>query len=162
MDFPTPFACHTETVRPEWTDYNGHMNVAYYVLVFDHATDRLFDALGVGAAYRQTRELTLFAVESHILYVRELAAGAPVKVESRVLGVDGKRLHFAHEMLHGTEGWRAATIEFLAVHVDLTARRSVPFPPDRLEVIEAAAAAHAVLPAADWVGRRVATARPAH
>lgn len=158
MDFPAPFAAHTETVRPEWIDYNGHMNVAYYVLVFDHATDALFEALGLGARYRQSTDLTLFAVESHILYQHEVGLGAPLRVESRVLGVDGKRLHFGHEMFHGTEGWRAATIELMAVHIDLGTRRTSPFPPDRQEVLDGAAAAHARLPAADWAGRRISLA----
>jgi acyl-CoA thioester hydrolase len=158
MDFPTPLAVHAETVRPEWIDYNGHMNVAYYVLVFDHATDALFEALGLGAGYRQAHDLTLFAVESHILYAREVALGDRLRVESRVLGVDGKRLHFGHEMFHAGEGWRAATIELMAVHVDLATRRTAPFPPDRRQAIDRAAAAHASLSAADWVGRRVALA----
>ena len=158
MDFPTPFAAHAETVRPEWIDYNGHMNVAYYVLVFDHATDALFDALELGAAYRHGAGLTLFAVESHILYERELALGDPLRVESRVLGVDGKRLHFGHEMFHADAGWRAATIELMAVHVDLATRRTSPFPPERRRAIDAAAIAHARLPAADWAGRRISLA----
>jgi acyl-CoA thioester hydrolase len=156
MTFPTPFAAHAETVRPEWIDYNGHMNVAYYVLVFDHATDALFDALGFDAAYRAATGFSLFAVESHVLYQREVGLGMPVRVESRVLGVDGKRFHFGHEMFHGTEGWRAATIELMALHIDLAARRATPFPAERRQAIEVAAAAHARLPAADWVGRRVA------
>jgi len=153
MAFPAGFAAHTETVRPEWIDYNGHMNVAYYVLVFDHATDTLFDALGLDAAYRARSGCSLFAVESHILYQREVGLGTPLRVESRVLGVDAKRLHFAHEMFHGLEGWRAATIELMAVHIDLAARRSCPFPPDRRQMIEAAAEAQGHLPVPDWVGR---------
>jgi acyl-CoA thioester hydrolase len=159
MDFPTPFAAHAEAVRPDWIDYNGHMNLAYYVLVFDHATDALFDALGVGAQYRHEAELSLFAVESHVLYTRELALGDPIRVESRLLGVDDKRLHFGHEMFHGTGGWRAATIELMSVHVDLRQRRTTPFPADRRQGLDRAAAAHAALPAADWVGRRIALAR---
>ncbi|GGF17199.1 thioesterase [Aliidongia dinghuensis] len=160
MEFQTPFSVHSETVRPEWIDYNGHMNVAYYVLVFDHATDALFDALGLGADYRQARDLSLFAVESHIRYTRELALGDPVRVESRILGADAKRLHFGHEMFHGTGGWQAATIELMAVHVDLATRRTAAFPSDRRPVIDAAAAAHARLPAADWVGRRIVLPPP--
>jgi acyl-CoA thioester hydrolase len=158
MDFPAPFAAHTETVRPEWIDYNGHMNVAYYVLVFDHATDALFEALGLGADYRRATGCTLFAVESHILYEREMAPGTPIRVESRVLGIDGKRLHFGHEMFHGTEGWRAATIELMTLHIDLATRRTSPFPADRRDRLDAAALAHARLPAASWVGRRVSLA----
>jgi acyl-CoA thioester hydrolase len=161
MDFPTPFAAHAETVRADWIDYNGHMNVAYYVLVFDHATDALFESLGLGAAYRHATDLTLFAVESHILYEREVGLGDLLRVESRVLGVDGKRLHFGHEMFHAGEGWRAATIELMAVHVDLGTRRTSPFPPDRRQVLDRAAMAHARLPPADWVGRRISlTPRP--
>ena len=158
MDFPTPFTAHTETVRPEWIDYNGHMNVAYYVLVFDHATDTLFDALGLGADYRRSTDLTLFAVEQHILYQHEVGLGAPLRVESRVLGVDDKRLHFGHEMYHASEGWRAAAIELMAIHIDLGTRRTSPFPPERRRVLDAAAAAHARLPAADWVGRSISLA----
>ncbi|HEV2676667.1 MAG TPA: thioesterase family protein [Aliidongia sp.] len=159
MEFPTPFAVHAETVRPEWIDYNGHMNVAYYVLVFDHATDALFEALGLGPTYRHANDLTLFAVESHILYTREVAQGDLLRVESRVLGGDGKRLHFGHEMFHAAEGWRAATIELMAVHVDLATRRTSAFPPERQQAIERAVAAHAALPAADWVGRHVSLTR---
>lgn len=155
MDFPTPLATHTETVRPEWIDYNGHMNVAYYVLVFDHATDVLFDALGLDAAYRARTNNSLFAVESHILYQGEVGLGAPLRVESRVLGVDGKRLHFGHEMFHATENRRAATIELMAVHIDLSVRRTTPFPADRRPLLDAAAAAHAHLPPADWAGRHI-------
>jgi acyl-CoA thioester hydrolase len=156
MEFPTPFAVHTETVRPEWIDYNGHMNVAYYVLVFDHATDALFEALGLGEQYRRSTELSLFAVESHIAYEREVALGDPLRVESRVLGADAKRLHFGHEMFHAGDGRRAATIELMAIHVDLRVRRTAPFPPDRRRAVDAAAAAHATLPPADWAGRRIA------
>ena len=158
MDFPTPLATHAETVRPEWIDYNGHMNVAYYVLVFDHATDVLFDALGLDEAYRARTNHSLFAVEQHILYEGEVGLGAPLRVESRVLGVDGKRLHFGHEMFHATEGRRAATIELMAVHIDLGIRRTAPFPPERRRVLDIAAAAHARLAPADWVGRRVSLA----
>jgi len=158
MDFPTPFAAHAETVRPEWIDYNGHMNVAYYVLVFDHATDALFEALGLGAAYRQSTGFSQFAVEQHILYEREVAQGDLLRIESRILGVDDKRLHFGHEMFHAGEGWRAATTALMGVHIDLGARRSCPFPADRRAVLDAAAAAHARLPAAPWAGRRIALA----
>jgi hypothetical protein len=62
-DFPTPIDRHRERVRPEWIDYNGHMNVAYYVLVFDHGTDVLFDLLDVGAGYRARSNCSLFAME---------------------------------------------------------------------------------------------------
>jgi acyl-CoA thioester hydrolase len=158
MDFPAPFAAHAEPVRPDWIDYNGHLNLAYYVLIFDHATDALFDALGLGVAYRQATNLSLFAVEAHTLYEREVGVGTMLRVESRLLGVDGKRLHFGHEMLHAEEGWRAATTELMAVHVDLSTRRAAPFPADRRDRLEAALAAHQALPPPAWAGRRIGLA----
>jgi hypothetical protein len=67
-----------ERVRDEWTDYNGHMNLAYYVLVFDHATDVFYDSVGLGRAYRDRTNCSTFAVESHVTYDAEFEAGAEV------------------------------------------------------------------------------------
>lgn len=72
IPFAPPLVIHRETVRPDWIDYNGHMNVAFYVMAFDHATDGLFDVLGIGAAYCQRENRSVFAVEQHIAYKREL------------------------------------------------------------------------------------------
>ncbi len=141
-----PFAPHEETVRPEWVDYNGHMNVAYYVLLFDHATDGLLDALGVGEAYRRTKDGSLFIVESHVAYRRELRAGDPVRIETQILGYDDKRLHGFSRMFHAAGGETAATYEFLGLHVDMGSRRAAPFPAPARERIQALAALHAARP----------------
>lgn len=95
MSLSTPIPLHEESVRPEWIDRNGHMNLAYYIVIFDHATDALFDVLGIGEAYTQTTNNSLFVVETHTLYQRELREGERVQVRSLVLGADAKRLHFA-------------------------------------------------------------------
>ncbi|HKM61110.1 MAG TPA: thioesterase family protein [Acidisphaera sp.] len=145
---------HYETVRPEWIDYNGHMNLAYYVLVFDHATDVLFDTLGIGAHYVGQGHCSMFAVETHTLYEREVHVGDPLRVEAFLIDADAKRLHFAHAMHHATEGWRAATQELMSLHVDMTARRTAPFPIDRMAAIDEALLARPPVP--DWVGRRIA------
>jgi acyl-CoA thioester hydrolase len=151
-----PIAVHEEAVRAEWIDRNGHMNLAYYVVICDHATDGVFDALGIGAAYTAATGDSLFAVESHILYERELRAEERVRVVSRVLGADAKRLHLAHEMLRPDGRERAAMQEVLLIHVDLAARRAVPLPPDRRAVIAEALAAEARLPRPAGLGRRIA------
>jgi acyl-CoA thioester hydrolase len=117
-----------ETVREEWTDYNGHMNLAYYVLIFDHATDALYDSLGIGRAYRDRTNCSTFAVESHVTYENELRAGAAVTCRTQLLGFDDKRIHYFHAMHHADEGFLAATTELLAVHVDLSVRRVAPMP----------------------------------
>ena len=122
-----PLALHQESVLPEWIDYNGHMNVAYYVLVFDHATDALFDLLGIGETYRRENNSSLFVVESHITYDREVAEGAHLRVTTQILDCDEKRLHFFHHMYHAMEGYLVATTEILSVHVDMNSRRTAPF-----------------------------------
>lgn len=156
MSVAAPIAWHEEAVRPEWIDRNGHMNLAYYVVIFDHATDVVFDALGIGEAYTRSTGNSLFAVESHILYERELKAGERVRVRIHVLGAEAKRLHIAHEMFTEASDGRVALQELMCVHVDMATRRSAPFPPDRQAAIAALAAAHARLPQPAGLGRRIA------
>ena len=74
---------HTDTVRPEWIDSNGHMNLAYYVVVFDLATDRLYDALGIGNAYREATGNSCFTAETHTIYEREVKVGDGLRVATR-------------------------------------------------------------------------------
>ena len=156
MSFPAPFDRFQGTVLPEWIDYNGHMNLAYYTVLFDQATDLLFDVLGLGLDYRQTTQLGTFVAETHNLYERELLVGAEVRVATQILAADGKRLHLGHEMFALSSGQRAATQELMFLHVDLAARRVTPFPQDLRQRIVAAATTHAVLPQPNWAGRRIA------
>lgn len=148
-----PLRIHRSAVLPEWIDYNGHMNVAYYVLAFDHATDAMFDRLGIGRAYRETANCSTFAVEMNVSYVREVHAGDPLTFATWILGVDAKRLHYYHEMHHGTEGWLAAGCEFLSLHIDMERRRTAPFPDDIRAGLEEMRDAHALLPRPERVGR---------
>lgn len=153
-----PFSLHEESVRPEWIDRNGHLNLAYYIVIFDHGTDALFDALGIGDAYTEITNNSLFVVETHTLYERELREGERVHVQSYVLGADAKRLHFAHEMFSPAEGRRAAMQELMVLHIDMSARRTAPFPPDRQRAIAEVVAAHAHLPRPAGLGRRISLA----
>lgn len=156
MSFPAPFARFEGEVLPEWIDYNGHMNLAYYTVLFDFATDVLFDELGLGLDYRRSTLHGTFVAETHNLYQRELLVGARVRVATQIVGSDDKRLHLAHEMFALADGERAAAQELMFLHVDLQARRVSPFPPELRRRVNAAAAAHAALPRPDWLGRRVA------
>ncbi len=161
---PAPFTGHAATVRPEWIDENGHMNMAYYVVVFDGAIDRLWAAIGLGEPYRQRTHHGTFAVEAHITYQAELFLGDHVQVATQILGADSKRIHLAHEMRRSDTGAVVAQQEVMLLHVSLMTRRVVPFLPEVRETIAAAAHAHAELPRPDWVGRRLAmpaTAPPA-
>jgi len=125
---PAPLALHGETVLPEWVDYNGHMNVAFYVLIFDHATDAVQDLLNLGAAYREEAGGSVFVVESHVTYDQEVMEGASVSVTTQVLGADSKRLHLFHHMFETGSTVPVATNELMILHVDLNTRRVAPFP----------------------------------
>jgi len=146
-------------VRPEWIDYNGHLNLAYYLVLFDTATDQLWDLVGLGEPFRAVGRTT-FAAESHILYRAELVAGDEVVVEAQILALDAKRLHVAHEMRRATDNQVAAQQELMFLCVDLGTRRVSEWPADVALRLERAAAAHAGLPRPGWVGRRVAMPSP--
>ena len=146
---------HRETVRPEWVDYNGHMNVAYYVLIFDHATDAVLDRLGIGQAYRERSGCSVFVAEAHVTYEREAHEGQQVEMESRVMGFDGKRLILYHEMTFPDENGLVASNEVLCLHVDLEARRTAPLPADAASRLAEVADAHARLPPPLRAGRAI-------
>lgn len=143
-------------MRPEWIDHNGHLNLAYYIVLFDDTTDALWQVIGLGEAYRLRTGCGTFAVETHTLYKAELVEGDATTACSLVLGVDAKRLHIAHELRRERDGAVAALQELMYLTVDLGTRRSVPWPGDTLAGLRAAERAHSGLARPDWVGRRIA------
>lgn len=153
---PAPFERFQGEVLPEWIDYNGHLNLAYYVVLFDQATDLLFDELDLGLRYRRDTGKGTFVVETHTLYENELLVGTRVRVKTQILGSDDKRLHLAHELFEIGGDKRAAAQELMFLHVDLVARRVCPFLPELRERIIDWTAAHAKLPRPAWTGRRIA------
>ncbi len=149
------WAEHRDHVRPEWLDGNGHMNLAYYVLVFDRGTDAWLDSAGLGSAYRAATGRSVFAVEMHTIYRAEVAGGAELLVRTGCVEATGKRLHLMHELHAG--GREAALQEVLFLHVDLATRRSAPLPEVDAARLAGLAGAPGTLP--DWVGRRLGQAR---
>jgi acyl-CoA thioester hydrolase len=154
MTLAAPFHAHEAVVKPEWIDRNGHLNLAYYIVIFDLATDALFDALGIGSRFTDRTGSSLFIVETHTTYERELRLDERVGVKALILGADAKRLHFVHEMFRG-DGSRAAAHELMAIHVDMATRRTAPFDAQSRMVINDAVAAHSGLPRPPIVGRRI-------
>lgn len=155
VDHQDPLALHQEVVRPEWVDYNGHMNVAYYVLVFDHATDAVLDHLDIGSAYREASGCSVFVAEAHVTYEQEVREGERLRVTSRVLGFDGKRLILFHRMVRSDDAEHVATNEVLCLHVDLGARRTTPLPEAAADRLVRVAADHARLPRPPQAGRSI-------
>jgi acyl-CoA thioester hydrolase len=116
---------HRDTVTPDLLDYNGHMNVAGYMVIFDRAAETLFERAGFTAAYRREFGGSVFALEHHIRYLREVKQGDRVRVLGQFVAANDKRMLYFMRMEH-EEGWDAATLEAMSVHVDLAARRSAP------------------------------------
>jgi acyl-CoA thioester hydrolase len=154
-----PYQPYRGTVAPEWVDYNGHMNVAYYVLAFDRATDRLLDYLGIGEAYRRSANHSIFALEAHVTYLHELRQAETFAIETRLIDADRKRLHLFHAMTEEKTGELAATLEAMALHVDLSGPSAAPMPDDAFAKVEALLAEHRCLPAPPQLGHRIAIRR---
>jgi len=150
--FPAPYPCPERRVEPAWIDYNGHMNMAYYHLVFDQSLDQLFDALGIGADYVKSGRGSCFTVEVHVNYVQEVALDDPLRVEYQLLDWDEKRLHFFATMRHARDGFLAATSEQMSLHVDMQARKASAFPADVQRRVAQLMDAHRALPTPEQVG----------
>jgi acyl-CoA thioester hydrolase len=160
LTIAAPFECYEGEVLPAWIDLNGHMNLAYYTVLFDYATDLLFETIGIGRQYKDATGYGTFVVETHNRYERELLVGEKVRVASQILGADAKRIHLGHEMFRLADGVRAATQELLFLSIDLARRRVVPFQAEARQRVARAAAAHATLPRPDWAGRHIALPAP--
>jgi acyl-CoA thioester hydrolase len=156
MAYPAPYIGRLQSVEPQWADYNGHLNLAYYHVIFDRAGDEAFSALGLGPDYIKTRNCSFFTVEAHVSYLREMAIGESVRVETQILDHDAKRVHYVQLMYHAGEGWLSAVSELMIIHMDMAIRRTAPFPADIAARIAEAAAAHRGLPVPAQVGHRIA------
>ncbi|MCR8826406.1 thioesterase family protein [Pseudosulfitobacter koreensis] len=145
-------------VRPEWIDYNGHLNMAYYSVLMDHSVDDLYPQFGFGLDYLKTTGCTTYVAEFHICYVRELHEGDQVYATVQLLDFDEKRFHLYQELWH-SDGWLAATGEGLTLHVDQSGPRVAPMPETILTNLRQMHAAHRTLPWPERAGRRIGIAR---
>ncbi len=152
---PGPFLSSVMQIEPQWIDYNGHLNMAYYNVMFDRAIDEFWLKLGIGPAYMKERHGSTFTAECHVRYLREIHLGDPVQISVYLLAADEKRLHTFEELRHAGEGWLSATSENMTVHIDMAARKTAPFPPDIRARIKTVSQAHAGLPRPDGVGRSI-------
>jgi acyl-CoA thioester hydrolase len=151
-----PFVSSLMRVEPAWIDYNGHLNMAYYNVLFDRAVDEVYEELGIGLEYLKRTHHSTFTAEVHVRYLRELHENDPVQVTFQLLDFDSKRIHYFERLLHAEEGWVSATSENMTLHVDMTAKRVAPFPDAVMRSLAAMKAAHAKLPLPHGVGRRIA------
>lgn len=150
-----PFRRFSTRVRPEWVDYNGHMNDAAYAVVLGEANEVLLAALGLSADYRAQTGAALFTVETHVRYLAECSLGQQLNAASLLVAAGERKLHVSTELLDD-EGAIVATGEALYLHVDTGIGRAVPMPPDRRTAVDEMLAAHAPLPRPAHLGRGIA------
>jgi acyl-CoA thioester hydrolase len=156
-----PFDTYRDVVRAEWIDHNRHLNVGYYLVVFDFATDAFFRWVGLGEAHRQACGVTTFCLEAHVTFHHEAREGDPLQFTTLLLGYDAKRLHYFHQMFHASDGYLIATNELMSLHVSRQTRRATPMAPAMLERLGRIKAAHDAVPRPAQIGRRMGLeARP--
>ena len=148
----TPAICPVQRVLPDWIDYNNHLNMAFYNVIFDKGVDHVYDFLGIGEAYAASGKGSCFTMEVHLHYMQELSLADEVEVHFQLLDFDHKRLHFFEQMYHREQGYIAATSEQIGMHVDMASRRSAPFPDEVLSKLEELRDAHAGLEIPAQVG----------
>lgn len=153
--FPAPFVSSTMRIQPQWIDFNGHLNMAYYIVFFDQAVDELYDLLGLGPSYLKRHNHSTMVAEMHVRYLREVHESAPLRVRCQLLAYDSKRIHLFEELMHAEEGWVSATCETMTLHVDMTTKKVVPWPDKIMDALARMQNTHAALPLPDGAGRYV-------
>ena len=126
----------TEKVIKEWTDYNGHLNVAFYIRVFDIAADIMLDNFKMGGESAKNDKKTTFVAEMYTTYNQEVRLGEEVDTHVTYINHDRKRIHYRLSMFHKEKKYLAATNEVLSLYVDLSKRKVVEFDPDRLKIMD--------------------------
>jgi len=155
-----PFVSSVMRIEPGWIDYNGHLNMAYYHVLFDQALSEALALVGLAEDYVRDRRKSFFTGEAHVIYKRELTLDDPVRVRVQLVDFDQKRLHIVEELCHATEGWVSATCELISLHVDLATRKVAPFPQDILANLEHMRSSHGWLPRPEIAGRAIRMPEP--
>ena len=127
----------SQKILKEWTDYNNHMNVAYYVLIFDlYGAEKLMTLFNMGEASAKNTKKSTMVVESHITYNQEVKEGDEVDVNLLYFDHDKKRLQYKLEMIHKEKKYLASTIEILSLYVDLGERKVSEFENEKMLIMK--------------------------
>ena len=158
-EIPAPFVSSPQTVEEQWIDFNGHLNMAYYGVLFDRTADDPFADFGMGPEYLKRTNCSTFMLEAKYHYLRELHVGDEVVATLQVLDVSDKCLHYVQELHHALKGWLSAVMEALVIHVDMATRKPAPFPAEIQKSLLAVLDAHRALPTPRHVGSRIGIRR---
>jgi len=153
---------YSTSIKPEWLDYNNHMNVAYYVLIFDKAGETLVSDLGLSEAVTKATDISWMVLENHVTYNNEVVLGQQVDVRAQLLDYDAKRLHLYFEMYGQNEDgseYLASTLEQMVMCVDLSVRRGCQFPEQVAASIAELSGQQETLPKPENIGRTIGIRR---
>jgi acyl-CoA thioester hydrolase len=158
MKLPSPL--FTTSVDPTWIDYNGHMNDAYYALVFSRTGDKLLEAIGLETQGRDRTSRTIYTTTLTIHYHHEVTEGEVLAADARLLEYDAKRLRIWFEM-RNAGGTVVASSEQVYLCVDQSGEkpRAASFLPEQQAAIAAIAAQTADLPWPKAAGRGISLKR---
>ena len=126
----------TKKIIKEWTDYNGHMNLSYYILVFDIGAEVILSKFKMGEHSAKTTKKSTMVVETHTTYNQEVKEGDEVNVFISYFDHDNKRLHYKLEMFDKNKNTLSATTEVLALYVDLNIRKVAEFEHEKLKIMD--------------------------
>ena len=126
----------TKKIIKEWTDYNNHMNLSFYILLFDKAAEEILSQFKMGEHSAKTTNKSTMVVESHITYNQEIKEGEEVDVNLTYFDHDKKRLQYKLEMIHKSKKYVASTIEVLALYVDLQQRKVSEFEKEKIKIMQ--------------------------
>jgi acyl-CoA thioester hydrolase len=139
--------CYRTVAQPEWTDRNEHVNIRYFVVVYDDAGDVFYPTVGLSDADHRPRQSGTMDLEHHIHFVRELKPGDRIAVYLRIVGVTAKRFHYLMFLVNESTGRLASIFECVNTFVDLTQRKSAPWPDDVRTALESLRDRHSEV---DW------------
>ncbi len=125
-----------QMIKKEWTDYNNHMNMAYYVLIFDQVWEIMLQKFKMGEDSAKTDKMSTMVVETHTTYNNEVKEGEEVEINLTFFDHDKKRLHFKMEMLEKTTKKLSATLEMLSLYIDLNKRKVAEFEEDKIKLMD--------------------------
>jgi carnitine 3-dehydrogenase len=151
-DLSKPLSLYEAVVHSDWIDYNGHMSESFYLYAFGDASDALFRYIGIDEDYRSAGQ-SFYTVETHINYYLEVSEGEPLKFTTQILGLDKKRLHFFHQMIHAQSEKLLATTEQMLIHVDTSKSKACEIMPRVLEKLGKIWVFHQQLPSPKQQGR---------
>ena len=126
----------TEKIIKEWTDYNGHMNVTFYIHIFDTAAEVMLNKFNIGGDSAKKNKKSTFVVETHTTYDQEVKLGEEVEVHLSYLDHDKKRIHYRASMFHKEKKYLAATTEVISLYIDLNQRKVAEFESEKIKIMD--------------------------